>query len=319
MLTNNSLLKRDSFLLCCRNMLIRELAAVWVAVLLCHLQLTGSQVSGRLLFRYGFSMTSRPALFRVLLSTRNFFSFSPIEIGSKIYRSYFRNSLVFIFLLEFNCFDSDFSLQSRIFRWNSNLWNFMMMTVFSRQISRIILTREMKWTIVECGENLPMKRSHKGINKNWRIYSTSIFKFLKVQSNIEIVSNTRRVSWRDTIRELFVDTRRDNRDTENMISMRKKEEERGFSPRILLEKLSQGLRSNWRGPRESPPVAWPFARDVECVACVRGESEFQPACRQAYTRVPYSTGNQSYQPLQYFSIYKKCQRERSFFFFFFFF
>lgn len=322
MLTNNSLLKRDSFLLCCRNMLIRELAAVWVAVLLCHLQLTGSQVSGRLLFRYGFSMTSRPALFRVLLSTRNFFSFSPSKSGRKFtvpifetrsYSSFYSSSI-----RGSDCFDSGFSLQSRIFRWNSDLWNFMMMTVFSRQISRIILTREMKWTIVECGENLPMKRSHKGINKNWRIYSTSIFKFLKVQSNTEIVSNTRRVSWRDTIRELFVDTRRDNRDTENMISMRKKEEERGFSPRILLEKLSQGLRSNWRGPRESPPVAWPFARDVECVACVRGESEFQPACRQAYTRVPYSTGNQSYQPLQYFSIYKKCQRERSFFFFFFF-
>lgn len=73
------------------------------------------------------------------------------------------------------------------------------------------------------------------------------------------------------------------------------------------------------GPRESPPVAWPFARDVECVACVRGESEFQPACRQAYTRVPYSTRNQSYQPLQYFSLYRKCQREWSFSWFFLFF
>lgn len=318
MLTNNSLLKRDSFLLCCRNMLIRELAAVWVAVLLCHLQLTGSQVSGRLLFRYGFSMTSRPALFRVLLSTRNFFSFSPSKSGRKFtvpifetrsYSSFYSSSIVSIRISHFRVeyFDG-IRIYGTLWWWQFFRW----------QISRIILTREMKWTIVECGENLPMKRSHKGINKNWRIYSTSIFKFLKVQSNIEIVSNTRRVSWRDTIRELFVDTRRDNRDTENMISMRKKEEEGGSSPRILLEKLSQGLRSNWRGPRESPPVAWPFARDVECVACVRGESEFQPACRQAYTRVPYSTGNQSYQPLQYFSIYKKCQRERSFFFFFFF-
>lgn len=36
---------RKDLLVCCRNMLIRELAAVWVAVLLCHLQLTESQVS----------------------------------------------------------------------------------------------------------------------------------------------------------------------------------------------------------------------------------------------------------------------------------
>lgn len=63
----NSLFKRDSFLLCYRNMLIRELAAVWVAVLLCHLQLTESQVSARLLFRYGFSMTSRSTLFHTYL------------------------------------------------------------------------------------------------------------------------------------------------------------------------------------------------------------------------------------------------------------
>lgn len=110
MLTNNSLLKRDSFLLCCRNMLIRELAAVWVAVLLCHLQLTGSQVSGRLLFRYGFSMTSRPALFRVLLSTRNFFSFSPSKSGRKFtvpifetrsYSSFYSSSIVSIRISHF--------------------------------------------------------------------------------------------------------------------------------------------------------------------------------------------------------------------------
>lgn len=115
MLTNNSPLKRDSFLLCCRNMLIRELAAVWVAVLLCHLQLTGSQVSGRLLFRYGFSMTSRPALFRahasfyLFLFGRKFtVPIFPICLSTRVPRSSrfgFRSR-----------FRSDFSLQNRIFR-----------------------------------------------------------------------------------------------------------------------------------------------------------------------------------------------------------
>lgn len=53
--------KEDRFF-CCRNMLIRELAAAWVAVLLCHLQLTESQVSVRLLSRRGLSIAS-PTLF----------------------------------------------------------------------------------------------------------------------------------------------------------------------------------------------------------------------------------------------------------------
>lgn len=104
---------------------------------------------------------------------------------------------------------------------------------------------------------------NEGINENWRY---------------KIQYKKNRISWRDTILE-FVDT-----------------------PTVIeISRLGFSSR-NWakdyevidRGPRESPPVAWPFAR--ECVACMRGESEFQPACRQAYTRVPYSTRNQSYQP-----------------------
>lgn len=182
MLTNNSLLKRDSFLLCCRNMLIRELAAVWVAVLLCHLQLTGSQVSGRLLFRYGFSMTSRPALFRVLLSTRNFFSFSPSKSGRKFtvsifetrsYSSFYSSSIVSIRISHFRVeyFDG-IRIYGTLWWWQFFRW----------QISRIILTREMKWTIVECGENLPMKRSHKGINKKLNLFN---FYFQISQSPIQ--------------------------------------------------------------------------------------------------------------------------------------
>lgn len=53
------------FLICCRNMLIRELAAVWVAVLLCHPQLTESQVSIRnllILVKFALSREGRTLL-----------------------------------------------------------------------------------------------------------------------------------------------------------------------------------------------------------------------------------------------------------------
>lgn len=255
-------MKRDSFLLCCRNMLIRELAAVWVAVLLCHLQLTGSQVSGRLLFRYGFFRWHRGrhcfATLRFLLPF--FFSIENLPIFAILSRIH------------------HFSPRNKIFRWNSNSWKFT------------------NWSV----------------KLWWQFYTnfSRIIPFLlnEVNRQTDLIKNEQKlensIRYKNRLRlELLIDGKWWSR-----CRRRRGVSRLGFSSRNWAKDYEV---IDW-GPRESPPVAWPFARDVECVACVRGESEFQPACRQAYTRVPYSTRNQSYQPLQYFSLYRKCQREWSF-------
>lgn len=192
-------MKRDSFLLCCRNMLIRELAAVWVAVLLCHLQLTGSQVSGRLLFRYGFFRWHRGrhcfTALRFLLPF--FFSIENLPF------SYFHNSTRI----------HHFSPRNKIFRWNSNSWKFT------------------NWSV----------------KLWWQFYTnfSRIIPFLlnEVNRQTDLIKNEQKlensIRYKNRLRlELLIDGK---------WWSRCKRRRGGFSPRILLEKLSQGLRSNWLG------------------------------------------------------------------------